>query len=80
MNKILLTIISTIITTCFYYFIENKSNFSKYYIIPIIVVLIVKYGLGDLDKGYKYTYKDLLFLFIRILFSISTIYILDKLL
>ena len=79
MKKILLTIISTIITTIFYYFIPNKSNISKYYIIPILVVFIVKYVLGDWDKGYSYTYIDLLFLLSIILFSSSTIYILDKL-
>ena len=46
--------------------------------IPIIVVLLIKYTLGDWDKGYIYTYKDILFYLVLGLISITTVYILTK--
>ena len=46
--------------------------------IPIIVILLIKYTFGDWDKGYIYTYKDILFYLILGLISIVTIYLLNK--
>jgi len=72
------TIIASIILTIIFYHIPNKSNFNKYYIIPLIVFLIIKYIIGDWDKGYSYTYKDIIYLISIIIVSILTIYILSN--
>ena len=77
MNVILLLIVTILITYCLY-IIPNKSNINKYYIIPIISFLIVKYTIGDLDKGSMYSFSDLLHLAIIISTSIVYILILDK--
>ena len=50
-------IIGTIIFTQ----IPNKSNFPMEYIIPIIMSLIIKYSIGDLDKGYRWSYSDVFY-------------------
>lgn len=41
--------------------IPNKSNFPSEIMIPIIVSLLTKYTLGDWDKGYAWTIKDIYF-------------------
>lgn len=41
--------------------IPNKSNFPSEIMIPIIVSLMTKYTLGDWDKGYAWTIKDIYF-------------------
>mgnify|MGYP001584517892 CR=1 FL=1 len=56
-------------------FIPNKSNFNSYYIIPFIVLLLIKYCVGDWDIGYKYTNKDILYLCSIILVSLCSLYI-----
>lgn len=61
MNAILNTIISTIIITTILNFIPNKSNFPKKYVIPIITASLVKYIVGDWDKGYQWSYSDYLY-------------------
>ena len=78
MNKIIITCILSILLSIILYFIPNKSNYSHYFMIPIIVVLLIKYTLGDWDKGYIYTYKDILFYLVLGLISIITVYILTK--
>ena len=78
MNKIIISCLSSILLSIILYFIPNKSNYSKYLMIPLIVILLIKYTLGDWDKGYIYTYKDILFYLILGLISIFTIYILTK--
>jgi len=50
-------IIGTLVFMC----IPNKSNFPKEYIIPPIMSLIIKYTIGDLDKGYQFTYSDIFY-------------------
>ncbi len=77
MNKIFISIFLSILLTVIFYYIPNKSNFNKYYIIPIIVFLIIKYISGDWDKGYVYTYKDILYILSIIITSIVTIYLLN---
>ena len=54
----------TSIVTLLFLTIKNESNFPKKIIIPILVALITKYCLGDLDKGYKYTITDIYYWFI----------------
>ena len=78
MNKIYKIILTSIILTTLFYFIPNKSNFNKYYMIPLITSLIIKYSLGDLDIGYTYTYKDILYFVGIISVSMITIYLLTK--
>ncbi len=53
----IVNIIGTIIFTK----IPNKSNFPREYIIPIIMSLIIKYSIGDLDKGYRWSYSDIFY-------------------
>ena len=64
--KIIVFIIIFIISLLIF---PNKSNFSSKYIIPIIVALLVKYYLGDWDRGYNYTYKDIMFWMMCFIFS-----------
>ena len=78
MNKILITCILSILLSVILYFIPNKSNYSQYFMIPIIVILLIKYTMGDWDKGYIYTHKDILFYLVLGLISILTIFILTK--
>lgn len=78
MNKIIITCILSILLSIILYFIPNKSNYNHYFMIPIIVILLIKYTLGDWDTGYIYTYKDILFYLILVLISIITVYILKN--
>jgi hypothetical protein len=41
--------------------IPNQSNFRKELIIPVIVVLMTKYTLGDFDKGFQWSLSDAFF-------------------
>ena len=63
-NKTIKILIFIIILSTLFFYIPNKSNFPKKLMIPIIVALITKYTLGDLDKGYVYTTSDLFSWFI----------------
>jgi hypothetical protein len=73
MKKILYTIIAVIIITCILNYIPNKSNFPKIVIIPILTAGLIKYSLGDWDKGYTWSIYDLFYwLFILILSGIMT--------
>ena len=63
-NKTIKILIFIIILSTLFFYIPNKSNFPKKLMIPIIVALITKYTLGDLDKGYVYTTSDLFYWFI----------------
>lgn len=78
MNKIIITCILSVLFSIILYLIPNKSNYSKYVMIPLITILLIKYIIGDWDKGYIYTYKDILFYLILGLISIVTIYLLKK--
>lgn len=73
MKKILLTILFTFILTLILMYIPNKSNFNNLIIIPLIVLLLNKYILGDWDLNYIYTYKDILYVLIIIFISVITI-------
>jgi hypothetical protein len=56
--KILLIFIVSIILSVIFLMIPNKSNFPKQLMIPLIVSLIIKYSMGDLDRGYQWTFSD----------------------
>ena len=78
MNKIFISIFITILLTTIIYHIPDKSNYSKYFMIPAMVVLFIKYFYGDWDKGYIYTMKDIYYYFIIIFISMINIYILKN--
>ena len=78
MNKIIISCLISILLSTILYYIPNKSNYSKYIMIPLIVILLIKYTMGDWDKGYIYSYKDILFYLVLYLVSAFTIYILTK--
>ena len=65
-NKVIKISLFAIVLTILFFYIPNKSNFPKKYIIPIIVSLIIKYSFGDFDKGYTYTISDLYYWFLII--------------
>ena len=61
MNKVICTLIFTILITLLFNKIENKSNIPSEYIIPLITSIITKYIIGDWDTGSKWSYKDILY-------------------
>lgn len=65
-KQIIVIIFFASILTLFFLNIPNKSNFPKNIMIPILVSLITKYSIGDLDKGYHYTSLDILYWFLII--------------
>ena len=63
MFKIIKILFFISILTIVFFYVPNKSNFPKKYMIPLIVAFITKYSLGDLDKGYVYTISDIFYWF-----------------
>ena len=53
--------IVNIIGTLIFLKIPNNSNFPKEYMIPLIMTLVIKYSIGDLDDGYQFTYSDIFY-------------------
>lgn len=78
MNKIIISCLLSILLSVIFYYIPNKSNYSKYIMIPLIVILLIKYTMGDWDKGYIYSHKDILFYLVLYLVSTITIFMLTK--
>lgn len=74
----LIAIFLSIFLSILFFYIPNKSNFSKKYIIPIIVSLIIKYSIGDLDINYTYTISDLYYWFIILFIPYIVVIYLDK--
>ncbi len=50
-----------IIATIMLLRVGNKSNLPTLYIVPLIVALAAKYVIGDLDKGFVWSWYDVLF-------------------
>ena len=67
------TLFFTIITSLILIYIGNHSNFPSTIIVPIITALLVKYSLGDWDKGYRYTSIDIVYWMSILLTSYVTI-------
>ncbi len=59
--KILLISVVAVVLTLIFLIIPNKSNFPNRIMIPLIVSLIIKYSMGDLDRGYSWTMSDILY-------------------
>ncbi len=58
--------------------VKNKSNFSSFLMIPLIVSLLTKYVLGDWDRGYQWTLSDIGYWTSIISVSLFTVYIGSK--
>jgi hypothetical protein len=72
------TLFFTIITSLILIYIGNHSNFPSTIIVPIITALLVKYSLGDWDKGYRYTRLDIVYWMIILLTSYLCVYLLGN--
>ena len=64
--KIIITVVFVILITVALFFIENRSNIPSIIIIPILVLILTKYVLGDWDRGFRFTLTDI-FYFMSIL-------------
>jgi len=76
-KQIVIISIFAVFLTLLFFHIPNKSNFPKKYMIPIIVSLIIKYSLGDLDKGYSYTVSDVYYWFMILFISYAVVLYLE---
>ena len=74
---VIISVLALFLTLLFFY-IPNKSNFPKKYMIPIIVSLIIKYSLGDLDKGYSYTISDVYYWFMILFIPYAVVLYLER--
>ncbi len=73
-NTILFAFLSTVVLLQ----VKNKSNFSSFIMIPLIVSLLTKYVLGDWDRGYKWTVSDIGYWTSIVCVSVFTVYIGSK--
>jgi hypothetical protein len=76
--KILLISVVAVFLTLIFLMIPNKSNFPNRIIIPLIVSLIIKYSMGDLDRGYSWTMSDLLYWAIILLLPYFVLVYIDR--
>ena len=53
--------------------IQNRSNFRKEYVIPLIALLMTKYIVGDFDTGYTWTLNDIIFVSYVLLLSYAVV-------
>jgi hypothetical protein len=53
--------------------IQNRSNFRKEYVIPLISLLMTKYIIGDFDMGYTWTFNDIIFVSYVLLLSYAVV-------
>jgi hypothetical protein len=74
---VIISVLAVFLTLLFFH-IPNKSNFPKKYMIPIIVSLIIKYSLGDLDRGYSYTVSDIYYWFIILFIPYAIVLYLER--
>ena len=73
MKNIIFTILASILVTLIFLIIPNRSNISDLIIIPLIACILLKYCIGDWDKGSIYSWSDVSYFAIIILISILTI-------
>ena len=72
------TILFVVALSLLFTFIENKSNFPSYVMIPIIVAATTKYVLGDWDEGYGWTKMDPPYWACLFGFSALTVFVVNK--
>ena len=78
LQTIIFVILFVILSTLLLSFIKNKSNFSSYFMIPLIVSLFTKYSLGDWDKGYQWSISDIWYWLSLVGFSLLTLFIKEE--
>ena len=78
-RKIIDCLLIAILITIIFFIIPNKSNISKYFIVPLIVALSIKYIYGDWDTGSKYSLSDISYFLAIFVISIITLKLLDSL-
>jgi hypothetical protein len=59
--SIVWTLVVAVVLTIVLGQIPNKSNVPTSLIVPVLVAGLVKYGLGDWDRGYAWTSSDLVY-------------------
>lgn len=77
-EQLVIIFVLAVFLTLLFIYIPNKSNFPKKYIIPIMVSLIIKYSLGDLDKGYNYTISDICYWFMILFIPYAIVQYLER--
>lgn len=78
MNKILVVLLFSIFLSIVFHYMPNKSNIDDLYIVPIIVALLIKYIIGDWDKGSSYSYSDIYYFLLIFCASIVTLKLLSN--
>ena len=78
MNKILVVLLFSIFLSIVFHYMPNKSNIDDLYIVPIIVALLIKYIIGDWDKGSSYSYSDIWYFLLIFCVSIITLKLLNN--
>ena len=76
--KLLIIIIYIIATICMLLFFTNKSNISSEYIIPIIIILQVKYYFGDWNNKDFYNYTNLIYWICIVISSYLSVFLINK--
>ena len=72
-NKVIVTFVFVIFATYILSLFKNNSNFSKLYVIPLIVAALAKYIIGDFDEGYQWTVSDVVYWIVIICVSYTTL-------
>jgi len=75
---ILITVLFSICVSILLFNIKNRSNFSSYIIIPLIVAALTKYSIGDWDKGYQWSLLDILYWITILGSSYGVVYLLSN--
>lgn len=55
------TVVVVVVLTVFLVHIRNNSNIPTSVIVPLIVAGLVKYAVGDWDRGYAWTSSDIVY-------------------
>ena len=75
--KIIITVVFVILITVALFFIENRSNIPSIIIIPILVLILTKYVLGDWDRGFRFTLTDIFYFMSILAVSYTTMLVLS---
>ena len=77
-NKFIIITFFIFLFSYILFIIPNKSNFPHEYIIPLIVAMLIKYILGDIDKGYVWSYSDVIYWIYILILSYYSIIVFKK--
>jgi hypothetical protein len=56
--RLIVSLLFPIAATIILFYVENRSNLPEEVMIPIIISLLTKYVLGDLDEGFQWSFSD----------------------